>query len=491
MTTRGAKKVLFVELNEITYALIDPLVASGRLPTFERMFAEGVRAAPISVDAPPHLDPWVTWVTVHTGVDRGVHGATLLEQDVSTIRAKRTWEHAIEAGKSVGIFGSIGSYPARPVPGFVVPGPFAPSTSAFPPNLLPAHDVNRHLTQVHAGHAPEESARAVVRRALELVRLGLRPSTCFALAMQIVRERLSPHARWRRVGLQPLVNLDLFEAAYRRHAPDFATFHSNHAAHYMHHYWRAHDDASFLVRATAAEKRRYGQAVTHGYEICDRILARFLRLAGDDAVVVVASSMGQKPYVTPEFAEGRLCVRFQDVRRVLEIVGADGVTCASPAMVPQWNLVVSERSKRERLRRLFERAEARGGTRPAAFAVEERGEMLTITPLGHARIDPGLRYVFPGAPGAAPGGHAFDELFVVDAPTPKEGMHDPRGVLMMWGGGIRRGLRIEGTTNLDIAPTLLALLGVRRPVQMKGRVLAEAWVEPPPHGEPIRAANAA
>src|SRR5215475_9640420 len=57
-------KVLLVELNEVTWDLIDPLIERGKLPTFARLKSEGAWAAPLSVDRPPHLDPWITWTTV-------------------------------------------------------------------------------------------------------------------------------------------------------------------------------------------------------------------------------------------------------------------------------------------------------------------------------------------------------------------------------------------------------------------------------------------
>ena len=63
----------------------------------------------------------------------------------------------------------------------------------------------------------------------------------------------------------------------------------------------------------------------------------------------------------------------------------------------------------------------------------------------------------------------------MDTVTPKEGMHHPRGVLGLWGRGIRQGVRLEGIDNLDIAPTLLSLLDIPVPAMMKGRVLREAW----------------
>ena len=94
-----------------------------------------------------------------------------------------------------------------------------------------------------------------------------------------------------------------------------------------------------------------------------------------------------------------------------------------------------------------------------------------------------MRYFFDGAAGARPEGYALDELFALDAPSPKQGMHDPRGMVILHGPGIRQGVELTEAGPLDIAPTILALLGVPQPSIMKGRPLTEAWREP----EPLRA----
>ena len=47
--------------------------------------------------------------------------------------------------------------------------------------------------------------------------------------------------------------------------------------------------------------------------------------------------------------------------------------------------------------------------------------------------------------------------------------------MMIYGPGIRAGEEIINCTNLDIAPTLLTLLGVPVPAEMTGRVLSEAF----------------
>jgi predicted AlkP superfamily phosphohydrolase/phosphomutase len=482
MRADGAgRKVLLLEFNEITWTIIDPLIARGELPNFARLRREGTWASPEALERPPHLDPWVTWVTLHTGVDRDVHGATVLEQDSGTITAKRTWDYAADAGKSVGVFGSIGAYPPRPVNGFMVPGPFAPGSETYPESLRPIQDLNRRYTQVHNKIASQSSVLEMLREGAAIFRLGLRPETVARVLRQLATERLQPHSKWKRVTLQPLINYDIFAHAYRKVRPDYATWHTNHAAHFMHHYWRAMDDSQFPAPASAEEKAHYGDAVRYGYKICDELLGRFMELVDDKTVLVLASSMGQQPYVNERYQDGKLPVRFKDVRAVLEIVGAKGVTEVVPTMVPQWNVRIPNDAERARVRDLLRAARCEGGAYEAAMWIDEVGADLTLSPYGIASRDKPIRYTFPDSPNARPQGYTLEELFVCDAPTPKEGMHHPRGLVIFHGAQIPAGLELANVSPLDIAPTILHLLGVPIPAVMPGRVLPEvAGSLPPP-----------
>src|SRR5436309_9648051 len=93
MSTRR-RKLLLIELNEITWDLVDPLIAQGKLPTFRWLKANGAWGAPTSIDLPPQLDPWITWTTVYTGRPQSAHNVFFLEQPPETIRAQRIWNTA-------------------------------------------------------------------------------------------------------------------------------------------------------------------------------------------------------------------------------------------------------------------------------------------------------------------------------------------------------------------------------------------------------------
>jgi len=141
------RKVLLIELNEITWNLIDPFIAEGKLPTFAKLKEEGTWAAPLSVDMPPQLDPWITWTTVYTGRPQSDHHVFFLEQPHETIGAKRIWELCHEAGLRVGVYGSLCSWPPQEINGFYVPDTFAPDATTYPTSLRPIQELNLTYTR--------------------------------------------------------------------------------------------------------------------------------------------------------------------------------------------------------------------------------------------------------------------------------------------------------------------------------------------------------
>ena len=57
--------------------------------------------------------------------------------------------------------------------------------------------------------------------------------------------------------------------------------------------------------------------------------------------------------------------------------------------------------------------------------------------------------------------------------------HRPQGIFVLKGPGIRSDARIEGATLLDIAPTVLTLLGLPVGEDMEGKVILSAFEESP------------
>lgn len=70
-----------------------------------------------------------------------------------------------------------------------------------------------------------------------------------------------------------------------------------------------------------------------------------------------------------------------------------------------------------------------------------------------------------------------------------EGSHRPEGVIIMKGPGIQENTRLEEAQIIDVAPTLLYVLGVEIPEDMDGRVLLKAFEERHRANHPVKCAK--
>ncbi|MGH9769698.1 MAG: alkaline phosphatase family protein [Blastocatellia bacterium] len=463
-------KVLLVELNEITWDLIDPLMAQGKLPTFARLKREGVWAAPMSVDLPPQLDPWITWTTLYTGCPQAVHNVYFLEQPPETIRARRIWEICRRQGLKIGVYGSLCSWPPQRVNGFYVPDTFARDSSTYPESLQPIQELNLTYTRSIRLPSDQDSLMFKAKLGAKLIRLGLRPATMARIAKQLASERVDAGLRWRRVGLQPLVNFDFFSKLYLERRPDFATFHSNHVAHYMHTYWKAMQPEAFEQGATEDEIRRYGGAIEYGYRTADELLQRVLSLLDTETTLVVASSMGQKPFVS-QLRDGKPICQLRSLDRLLEILEMQGKARTLSMMSDQFNIYFEDAGIREELEQKIRDAYV-DAPEQRMFAIVELGDCLTASLNYFDDVSEDSRCVFPHL--GERGVFRYSDL-VYNTGHIKSGCHDPRGMMLLYGAGIRAGGWIKECDNLDVAPTLLKLMGMSAPPEMKGRVLTEAF----------------
>jgi len=472
-STSTPRKLVLLEINEITWNLIDPFIERGLLPTFKRLKQAGAWGSPMSVDLPPQLDPWITWSTVYSGRPQKDHNVYFLQQPPESIRARRIWEILSDRGVSVGVYGSLCSWPPKPVKGFHVPDTFAQDAATYPESLRPIQQVNLTYTRSVRLPGDEETLATKLRMGSKLPGLGLRPSTVASIARQLWLEARHPEQRWQRVMLQPMINFDFFSALYRAHQPQFATFHTNHVAHYQHTYWKAMDPVTFRpLDTTDKEVQIYGRAIEYGYRSADALLARMLTLLDDRTVLVVASSMGQKPYHS-DLKGGKSIAQLRSLDQLLEVIGASDRARALSTMSGQFNIYPADEAARAFVIDALGKAYIDTPERPMfIFDAASVDNAINVDLRRYDGLTGHSRVTFPH------NGKSFDyEDLVHDTGLVKSGCHDPKGMLIMYGAGIRSGATIGECTNLDLAPTMLALLGQSTPAEMTGRVLSEACTD--------------
>ena len=106
------QKLLIYELNEIPKKLLDDYIKQKPYSTLAYIFNNGLFRQTITSDC-GELHPWSTWPTFYRGVDNSKHGIQFINQDKSyaDINYPSVWNILSRKNISIGIFGSLQSYP--------------------------------------------------------------------------------------------------------------------------------------------------------------------------------------------------------------------------------------------------------------------------------------------------------------------------------------------------------------------------------------------
>lgn len=131
-------KVVVIGLDGATFDIIDPLTKKGKLPNLHYLIQRGVRG--ILESTMPPLSP-VAWTSFMTGTNPGKHGifdffglrrgSYHFQVNNSTLRkAESLWSIISRNGKKVGIMNIPVTYPVEKVNGFMISGLGTPSTKS-------------------------------------------------------------------------------------------------------------------------------------------------------------------------------------------------------------------------------------------------------------------------------------------------------------------------------------------------------------------------
>lgn len=506
--------VFVIGLDGATLDLIAPWARAGLLPTFARLMKEG-SYGPLRSTIPPMTAP--AWTSFMTGKNPGQHGLIdWIRRDAGAYSASPTsgahctepsiWSILSRRGRRVCVFNVPMTYPPTPVNGVLIAGLPAPSKSApltYPPELQAELDDmagGEYLLYPDPGPAYSES--------------GV--------------ERFIQH-----LYATTQARLRVLEALRQREAWDFLMVVFNGTDTAQHALWKYMDVNHPLYNPRLG--RRYGQTILHYYQYLDGWLGNMLPRLASDTVVLGMSDHGFGPF--HKFIhvnrwlwqEGFLCLQDTPQARRKAHLFEWGL---APMPVYNWLMRLGLGSlKREVVRgqgqswlkRLFLSFDDVDWGRTQAYALGNVGQIYlnvvgrepqgcvmpgaaydTVRTNIMARLrelrdpatgEPVVETVYSGQ-ALYQGKFAAQLPDVVFLPTRLEyfgfgefefgsprvieamqrgisGTHRLNGLFMAWGPGVRAGAPPDNATLLDLAPTILHLLGEAIPSDMEGRVLHE------------------
>jgi hypothetical protein len=467
------RPVFVFGISAATWAVIDRLLAGGRLPNLQRLLAEGCSATLLSVRVPgdEHYRPQVAWATMATGCDPQRHGITRFYHTADDLREPSVWQIFERHGARVGVYGWPLDWPPRETNGFVVPSHWARDARTWPPELSAIKALDREQQDTERENGHRLSPARPLRAAGTLLRHGLRPPTMALLGATLLRAATTRDAEQRGLLLRHAkieLSADVFVHLCRRYRPVFKSFHTFLVDFVCHRYWRYFEPEHF-GHADPRASARFRGAVADAYARTDRILGRLLATLPADAVVAVVSEHGMAAEpLSAEVGAWRYVIRGA---RLIELIGLANDIVACP--VARWVALRPRDGRRlpadsaDRVRRIIVaetglplfQVYAHGADEvvvkfnlDAKVARYRAGDLESLT----------LRYVDRSVP--------FSRLSRQLGRT-RSAMHDERGVLILKGEGIKCGVRLPDVRLVDVMPTLLSAAGVPVPVGLDGEVL--------------------
>jgi hypothetical protein len=348
-----SNQVIMLEFNELCPQLLNEFIARGMLPNFGSLRDQAHVFTTDAEEDGERLNPWVQWVSVHSGLTADEHRVETLSES-SLTAGKNVWDLLSSAGYKVWICGSMNAGYTAPLNGFLLPDPWSSGVDPYPREAFDGYwGFVRNAVQEHSNDSTPMTTKAALDFLRYMIGHGLTSRTGGAIVKQLMSERIA-NCRWRRACIMDLLQLDLFRHFWRLHQPNFATFFLNSTAHLQHCYWRHWEPDVFEVRPSAAELRDYGDAIPYGYRAMDRLVGKLVRLVGPDATIVFATGLSQQPYLRFEQSGGRNYYRPRSGTALREGLGLAQPHTFEPVMAEQFYLRFGDSASADQAERLLE-----------------------------------------------------------------------------------------------------------------------------------------
>lgn len=286
------KRVIQLEFNELSPVLMKKFISQGHLPNFKKLYEGSQSFITDANEEGFRLNPWIQWVTVHTGKSVDEHGVFRLNQ-INDYKGNFIWDELSDKGKKSFICGSMNVKHQPNLNGLFLPDPWATDATPYPANKF--DDYFRFVSQSVKEHSNSESISAG-KFAKFMAKNGLSLKTFKKITYQLIAEKVKRGLFWKRALVLDWLQFDVFKHHYLNEKPAFATFFSNSTAHYQHHYWREMEPEKFGENPDEMDPGK-NNAILMGYKNADEILHEVFKLADADTVICFITALSQQPYL--------------------------------------------------------------------------------------------------------------------------------------------------------------------------------------------------
>jgi hypothetical protein len=367
-----------LELNEVNFEFVQIYAALGKLPALAEAMARHGLTKTTSEICPTKWEPWIQWVTAHSGLTLDQHGIFRLG-DIIGHEVDQIWEVLERKGIKVAALCPMNASNRAVAPAFFLPDPWTKTTVTAP---FSAKVMFSGLTEFVNRNADSDAVplSAILKLLLGTVSYAM-PKNYGQYAKIAARSR---NANWNRALFLDLLLTDTFISLVQSKHPQFASIFLNGAAHLQHHYM-------FSSRAYSGEERNpewyidpADDPILAIYELYDQFFAR-LKSAFPAARILIATGLHQVPHKNLTYYW-----RLKDHSKFLSLCGVPHVR-VEPRMSRDFVVYCSSTDQALHAQRKLSSVKSTDQT--PLFTTDNRGDSLFVELTFDRPIVPGFAWI--------------------------------------------------------------------------------------------------
>ena len=280
-------KTILLGLNELNFNYIKFYITQGLLPNFKKIFEIQPPVETVSENEYKLLEPWVQWVTIHTGKTFDEHKVFRLGDIVNNPELSQIFEELESKGLSVGAVSPFNAENRLKKPSYFVPDPWTKTNASG--NWI----VRALYRAVHQSVNDNAKSKLNMKSMISLG-LGLLlyvPISRWFHYIKTVLKAKNPGAK--AVVLDSLL-ADVHLTLWKKHKPDFSNLFLNSGAHIQHHYL-------FNSKAYQGGLKNPDWYCPDGFDPLIQILSEYDHQIGKllklkDVKLIIATGLHQQPH---------------------------------------------------------------------------------------------------------------------------------------------------------------------------------------------------
>lgn len=303
------KKLIFLELNEINFDLVEKYSKDNKFQFFNNFFFKQLRNT-FSEKNHSNLEPWIQWVSVHTGLDAERHKIFRLG-DVNKNNPNQIFELVESKGYSVGAICPMNANNKLKNPKYFIPDPWTKSktNSSYFQNLI--YEALSEAVNSNSGSKLSfKSILSIMFSFFVFVR-GYNLLYLINLFFKSIKKK------WYKAIIFDYLLHNIHLCYLKKYKADFSTIFLNAGAHIQHHYLHNSEKIDTTLKKNPPWYVNASfDPILDIYRFYDKIISEYLKF--NDYEILIATGLSQSPHKEKTFY-----YRLNNHKKFLKIIGVN------------------------------------------------------------------------------------------------------------------------------------------------------------------------